>query len=101
MKEVAKKQFRSEIVKEYFSKSYTRKMEWSENEMTLYMSDDNQKGFIEWCIDYDDGDNDVVEIGLWFDTEKNLTDYDGVFSLSNKAIEFLEEQGYNCDYAKD
>jgi len=100
-KQVATKQFKSEIFREYSSTPKIEPLGKADNEMVLYMSDDNQEGFIEWVIDYEDGGQDVVDIGLWFTPHKELKDYDGVFSLCKQAIEFLEEQGFNCDYAKD
>ncbi|MEI6061245.1 MAG: hypothetical protein WCR72_11080 [Bacteroidota bacterium] len=38
-------------------------------------------------------------IGLWFDQDE-LTDYDGVFELPKQLIAFLEENGFNMDWAK-
>lgn len=55
------------------------------------------EGFIEWVY----GEEDVVEIGLWFDSAKNLIDYDGVFELPKEAIALLESLGYNCDDVKN
>jgi hypothetical protein len=69
---------------------------------------DNVESVIEVVIDSDGTGNfewDVEELdeyevgGLWFD-ENELTDYDGVFSLPEQLITFLEEQGYNMEYAK-
>ena len=97
----ATKQFKSEIFREYSCSPIPEPLGMANNIMTLYMSDDLLEGFIEWEIEYENGDYDVVDIGLWFTPHKELRDYDGVFSLSEKAIEFLEEQGFNCDYAKD
>jgi len=47
-----------------------------------------------------DGGNDwYAEGGLWFEG-KTLTDYDGVFNLSDVIIGLLEEKGFNCDEVK-
>ena len=56
----------------------------------------NGKGWFDWYIEELD---EYEEGGLWFD-ENELTDYDGVFSLPEQLITFLEEQGYNMNYAK-
>lgn len=100
MKQIAEKKFKSEITKEYSFTPNVENLGMAENTLTLYMREDNTKGFIEWYIEYEDGYDDVVEIGLWFNENKELIDYDGVFALSHQAIEFLEEQGFNSDYAK-
>lgn len=39
------------------------------------------------------GEDGYAEIGLWFD-EKELVDYDGVFSLPHEVVVLLEELGY-------
>lgn len=39
--------------------------------------------------------------GLWFDSNKELTDYDGVFELPAQVIAIIELLGFNADYAKD
>ncbi len=39
--------------------------------------------------------------GLWFDDNKCLIDYDGVFELSKEVIASIELLGFNADYAKD
>lgn len=47
--------------------------------------------------------NDITgtEGGLWFNSNKELTDYDGVFELPNEVILMIESLGFNADYAKD
>lgn len=55
---------------------------------------------VEWNHFIGTDREDTTHIGLWFD-EKDLYDYDGVFSLCSELIEWLEELGYNCDYAKE
>lgn len=39
--------------------------------------------------------------GLWFDQNKTLIDYDGVFELSLSVIQAIESLGYNADYEKE
>lgn len=53
-------------------------------------------GYFEWEIEelgeYETG-------GLWFE-DNILTDYDGVFELPKQLIEYLENKGYDMEYAK-
>jgi hypothetical protein len=100
MKIIAKKEFESNLYLEYSSTPTPTPLGKGKSEMNLYMNEDNTKGFIEWYYELEDEESDVVEIGLWFDENKSLTDYDGVFSLNLEAINLLEENGFNCDYAK-
>lgn len=58
-------------------------------EMGLWLADDRTDGFIEFCFG-----EEAVGIGLWFDAEGNLTDYDGVMSFPPQAIELLERNGF-------
>ena len=37
--------------------------------------------------------------GLWFNTVRELVDYDGVFELPPEVIEALTAKGYNMSYA--
>lgn len=54
------------------------------------------EGYVEWDIEALD---ENVGIGLTFE-ENELTDYDGVFSLPEQLITFLEKEGYSMEYAK-
>ena len=101
MNKIATYKFKSGIVKEYSSTSKLEQLGMADNTMELYLSDDKKSGSIDWEIDFENGEGDVIGIGLWFEDDlKTLRDYDGVFSLSSYAIKFLEEQGYDCEYAK-
>lgn len=53
------------------------------------------------CYGYIEDDRNGNGGGLWFDANKTLIDYDGVFALPNKVIAAIEALGYNVDYAKD
>lgn len=53
---------------------------------------DNENGRAE--IEFIAGD-DCQHIGLTYDSEKNILDYDGVFSMPNEAIELLNKAGFN------
>lgn len=68
----------------------------TESVMDLYFYKDDS-GFIEWTND----EFDLAEnIGLWFEFDRNgkrtLTDYDGVFSLPDQAMDLLEKNGVDC-----
>lgn len=100
MNQVAKKSFKTNLVLEYSSTPIPTQLGEGDCTMTLYMSENGYEGSINWEYDTD-GDEDEVGIGLWFsEGDKVLTDYDGVFELPQQAIELLEENGYNADYAK-
>jgi hypothetical protein len=58
-----------------------------ESTMELFFHDGAGHGMIEWNIPTLDR---TEHIGLFWDNDKNLTDYDGVFSLPPEAITFLE-----------
>jgi hypothetical protein len=100
MNQIKIKTFESEIFKEYSASPNLEPLGKAKCTMELFMSIDESKGRIEWEVEYENGDYDYEEIGLWFDEHKCLTDYDGVFSMPKQAIELLEECGYNSDYAK-
>lgn len=68
----------------------------AESVMDLYFYRD-ATGFIEWECEA----LDLVEhIGLVFELDRNgkrtLTDYDGVFSLPDQAMDLLEKNGVDC-----
>lgn len=66
-------------------------------ELFFYKTDANY-AFIEWCVD----ELDMVEgIGLTFETDpitqkRTLTDYDGVMTLPDQAMDLLEKHGIDC-----
>lgn len=65
-------------------------------ELFFYQKDANS-ALIEWCCD----ELDIVEhIGLTFEIDRNgkrtLTDYDGVFTLPDQAMDLLEKHGVDC-----
>lgn len=95
MKLIETKKFTAEFVLERSITPVLDKLGTHESKMSLY-HDGEDCGYIEWEVPTLD---EVVNIGLWFDG-KELTDYDGVFSLPEEAIQLLEENGFNADYAK-
>ena len=43
------------------------------------------------------GEEFYGEGGLWFNDQKELVDYDGVFSLSSVILDICEENGFNVE----
>jgi hypothetical protein len=102
MKSIAKKEFNSHLNLEYSISPTLVPLGEAKCSMELFIKDDGNSGYIEWLyeLNEDDGE-DEVGIGLWFEEgTKILRDYDGVFSLPKQAIELLEENGFDCEYAK-
>lgn len=64
--------------------------------MRLYYNKDNT-GYIEWEIHHGDM---YEEIGLTFELDvtgkRTLTDYDGVMTLPDQAMDLLEKHGVDC-----
>ena len=73
--------------------------EYPECDATIALYD-NKGGnyYIEWDIPEVD---EFAGIGIFcHDDDKVVNDYDGVFELSEDIIEFLEENGFNCEEVK-
>jgi hypothetical protein len=100
MNAIKKIEFESEIYREYSASPNLEPLGKAKCTMELFMNNEESKGCIEWEMDYDDGEYSSESIGLWFDNQRCLTDYDGVFSMPKEAIKLLEDCGYNSDYAK-
>lgn len=64
--------------------------------MELFFNKDNT-GWIEWVVEELDLSE---EIGLTFEIDRHgkrtLTDYDGVFSIPDQAMDLLERNGVDC-----
>ncbi len=60
-----------------------------ESTMELFKDNNGVLMGIEW-----DNPIDIVFIGLWFDNDKRLKDYDGVFELPKQAIKLIRKAGY-------
>jgi hypothetical protein len=121
MKSISLKKFDANIVQEYSSISRVDELGAAKCTMELFLSDDRQRGEIEWIIEFVIPVNDprltaiginlpdeerVEHIGLTFDDRGNLEDYDGVMALPLEAVTFLREQGFTVgpdfdDYAED
>lgn len=65
-----------------------------EMEITVAVDDEKQYGYFEMFDTETQGERFYAEGGLWFDN-KSLTDYDGVFSLSQHITDKLKEWGYD------
>ncbi len=89
MTPVASKTFTSELVLERSSTSYQEPLGKHESTMDFYVQGAG-RGLIEWDVPVLES---TWHIGVWWDENKNLTDYDGLFSLPVEAIELLEEYG--------
>jgi hypothetical protein len=94
MKSIKKIEFESELTLEYSYTPTLYNLGNAKSTMELFVSEDNLSGMIEWCYEFEDGNEDAEHIGLGFDENKTLTDYDGVFSLSKFAIQLIRECGF-------
>jgi len=70
-----------------------RKEDDVEMEFIVRLPEDNYGSF-EMFDTETSGENWYAEGGMWF-TGNELTDYDGVFSLSKVILDILEENGYD------
>ena len=86
--------FNAELVRDSSFGQESMGMHQNTMEFGLTKGTDKQ-GYIEWVFADEDGEEDVVEIGLWFEKGR-VVDYDGVFELPKEAIMLLEAKGYDC-----
>lgn len=94
-KHLATKEFKTELVREYSMLPNVVPIGMADNTMELWVGDDGS-GCIVWNWELEDGsDADEEVIGLMWDFDKTITDYDGVFELPLEAIELLKENGFN------
>lgn len=86
---IAEKRVSTNFVLERSSSSTTQALGKHDSTMCLYEFDEPGRLMVEWDIP---GLDETMEIGIWINsTRGELTDYDGVFSLAQEVIEFLEE----------
>ncbi len=64
------------------------------NRMELTINEKTGNGYIIWNYGKEAADEDEEQIGLWFNHNKELEDYDGVFSLPKEAITLIKQNGY-------
>ena len=70
--------------------------------MEFYSRNDNTGGMIEWCVWNENGDAEYVQnIGIWWNSDKELFDYDGVFDIPREALELLVSMGIKMDNFED
>ena len=73
----------------------------SDNTISTLELFDNGNG--NYTIEWDIPDLEITEhIGIFcYDKNKIVSDYDGVFEVPKEAIQFLEDNGFDCTYLKD
>lgn len=89
------KEFKAELVEERSSGSTPLGM--AENEMRLYNY--NGQHLIEWEANFPNNQEQEVEhIGLLFNENKELIDYDGIMGwLPTQAADLIEEHGFKVN----
>ena len=94
---IAKKSFTEELIEERSMTPLVKHLGRHEFTMELFEYE-NGSYAIEW--DVPDLDETVL-IGIWvYPNTKTVSDYDGVFELSEEAVSLLEENGFNCEEVK-
>ena len=94
---LATKEFKSELVREYSWSPHPYPVGMADNVMELWVGDDGT-GCIIWNWEVEDGsDYDEEVIGLWWNFDKTITDFDGVFEIPDQAIDLLKENGFNTE----
>ena len=71
-----------------------------ELEITVAVSDKDRYGYFEILDIETEGERFYANGGLWFVGTK-LTDYDGVFQLSDHVSNKLKEWGYDVSYVEE
>lgn len=98
MKLIGKSEFVNTIVKEYSYLPFPEEIGKANCTMELFALEDDETVLeIVWEIEYEDGGEDEVVIGIWTDQEevKKVIDYDGVFELPAEAIKLLNDCGFD------
>lgn len=89
--EIASKTFTTPLVREFSALATPDQLGSHESTMTLYQTGEPEYVLIEWDIP---ALEETVHIGVWFSADaSSMTDYDGVMSLPQQAIELLEDNG--------
>jgi hypothetical protein len=109
MKSVKKIEFTCELVRERSCTPTVERLGTFNSTMELFTPTGTiekgapGEGSIEWNAEpvNDDGEGENTGIGVWWNEQLELIDYDGVFELPKEAIKFLEDLGINCEYAKE
>ena len=67
------------------------------NRMELVIRPGGYSGYIIWNYGKKAANEDETVIGLWFNGNSELSDYDGVYELPKEAIQLLKLNGYDLD----
>lgn len=98
MKSIGKKDFVNTIVKEYSCSPDVEELGKAKCTMELFVDEDDETSLeIVWDMEFEDGSEDEVVIGIWTDDDdhRKVIDYDGVFELPEEAIKLLEDKGFD------
>lgn len=104
MKSITKKEIKVNLVKEYSFSPDVEELGEHSSSLELWEYDNGDYS-IEWNIP---SVNECISIGIFCHDrgsedagrKKVLSGYDGIFSLPQVVIEFLEENGFDCEYVK-
>ena len=61
----------------------------------LFEHEGKNSGMVEWIVELPDGSEEVTHIGLWWDDERSIEDYDGVFELPEQLLTFLQSLDFD------
>lgn len=103
MKSIGKSEFKNKIVREY-SFGHVKALGEAKCVMELLSDESDDTYFqIVWDIEFSDGGEDEIVIGIWTDDDdvRKVVDYDGVFSLPEEAIKLLEDKGFDTTEVRD
>jgi hypothetical protein len=67
------------------------------NRMELIIHKSGNTGYIIWNFGLEAANEDEEVIGLTFNGNKEVCDYDGVYALPKQAIALLRSNGYDLD----
>lgn len=67
------------------------------NRMELFLNEKTGNGYIVWNYGKKAADEDETVIGLQFNHDKELEDYDGVYELPKEAITLIKQNGYDLN----
>jgi sulfite reductase beta subunit-like hemoprotein len=73
--------------------------EQADHSFELFVNDDKTEGMVEWVVGVEGYEEDefVTHIGLWFDENREVYEYDGVFELPKQLTDWLIELGYKVN----
>lgn len=85
-----KRSFSAPVYREFSSSSKAQQLGVKQCEFTLVIHANGKTGAL--ICDY--ADAGYQDMGLWFDGNKTLTDYDGAFCLPREGIEMIRKAGF-------